>query len=151
MTALTAWRRPRWASAMTRCTPASPRAFRLRKKAVQKAPSSLSPTANPSTSRRPAPHTPAATPRAPAHGLGGPPAVAPGLAVGGVHEDGGEPLAGQGSVPEGADLGIQVSADPADLALADPAVGAQRPDQVVDLAGAHPMQIGLHHHREQRL
>jgi hypothetical protein len=46
---------------MTSCTPASPRAFRLRKKAVQKAPSSLSPTANPRTSRRPSPHTPVAT------------------------------------------------------------------------------------------
>jgi hypothetical protein len=46
---------------------------------------------------------------------------------------------------------IKVSADPADFALADAAVGTKRPHQVVDLAGAHPMQIGLHHHREQRL
>jgi hypothetical protein len=41
--------------------PGQPRAFKLRKKAVQKAPSSESPTANPSTSRRPSPHTPLAT------------------------------------------------------------------------------------------
>ena len=46
---------------MTSCTPASPRAFRLRRNAVQNAPFSLSPTANPRTSRRPSPHTPVAT------------------------------------------------------------------------------------------
>jgi hypothetical protein len=46
---------------MTSCTPASPRAFKLRRNAVQKAPSWLSPTANPRTSRRPSPHTPVAT------------------------------------------------------------------------------------------
>jgi hypothetical protein len=33
----------------------------------------------------------------------------------------------------------------------DAGVGAQRPHQIVDLAGAHPVQIGLHHHGEQRL
>jgi hypothetical protein len=35
--------RPVWASEMTSCTPVSPRAFRLRRNAVQKAPSSESP------------------------------------------------------------------------------------------------------------
>ncbi len=39
----------------------------------------------------------------------------------------------------------------AHLALGDAAVGPDGPDQVVDLAGAHPMQVGLHHHREQPL
>ena len=60
MVAWTAWRSPRWASAMTSCTPASPRAFKLRRNWVQNAPSSLSPTAKPSTSRRPSAHTPVA-------------------------------------------------------------------------------------------
>jgi hypothetical protein len=46
---------------MTSCTPWSPRAFKLRRNWVQNAPSSLSPTAKPSTSRRPSPHTPVAT------------------------------------------------------------------------------------------
>ena len=45
-------------------------------------------------------------------------------------------------VPERADLGVQVGADPAGLALADAAVGTQRPDQVVDLAGRHPVCEG---------
>jgi hypothetical protein len=25
-------------------------------------------------------------------------------------------------------------------------VGAQRPHQIIDVAGAHPVQMGLHHH-----
>jgi hypothetical protein len=85
------------------------------------------------------------------HGLGDHPAVDPGLAVGRIDEHIGEALTGQGSVPEGANLGVQVGADPADLTLADAAVGTERPHQIVDLAGAHPMQIRLHHHGEQRL
>jgi hypothetical protein len=43
---------------------------------------------------------------------------------------------------------VEVGADAADLVLAGAAVGAKRPDQVVDLAGAHAVQVGLHHHRE---
>ena len=53
-------RSPRWASEMTSCTPPSPRAFNDRRNPVQKAPSSLSPTAKPSTSRRPSAATPVA-------------------------------------------------------------------------------------------
>lgn len=52
--------RPSWASLMTSRTPARPRARRLRRKAVQKAPSSLSPTARPRTSRSPLRVTPVA-------------------------------------------------------------------------------------------
>ena len=85
------------------------------------------------------------------HGLGDHPAVDPSLAVGGVHEHIGEALPGQRAVLDGADLAVQVGADPADLALADAAVGPERPDQVVDLAGAHPMQVGLHDDGEQGL
>jgi hypothetical protein len=73
------------------------------------------------------------------HRLGDDPAVDPGLAVGGVHKDVGEALAGQGAVPERRDLAVQVGADPAHLALGDAAVSTQGPDQVVDLAGAHPV------------
>jgi hypothetical protein len=58
---------------------------------------------------------------------------------------------GQRPVPERGDFLVEVSADPADLALADARVGAQGLDQVVDLAGAHAVQVGLHDHREQRL
>src|SRR3712207_8499503 len=38
---------PVWASEMTSCTPPRPRAFRLRRNAVQNAPSSESPTSKP--------------------------------------------------------------------------------------------------------
>jgi hypothetical protein len=51
---------PVWASEMTSCTPPSPRAFRPRRNAVQNAPSSLSPTSKPSTSRLPSAVTPVA-------------------------------------------------------------------------------------------
>ena len=54
-------RSPSWASEMTRRTPARPRARNERRKAVQKVLSSLSPTANPSTSRLPSAVTPVAT------------------------------------------------------------------------------------------
>ena len=52
--------RPVWASLITSWIPASPRAFRPRRNAVQNAPSSLSPTSNPRTSRRPSAVTPVA-------------------------------------------------------------------------------------------
>jgi hypothetical protein len=53
--------RPVCASEMTSWTPCRPRLFRLRRNAVQNAPSSESPTSNPSTSRRPSAATPVAT------------------------------------------------------------------------------------------
>ena len=49
------------------------------------------------------------------------------------------------------DLAVEVGADPGDLELADTARANQRLDQVVDLPGRDPVQIGLHDHREQRL
>ena len=52
--------RPVWASEMTSWTPPSPRAFSERRNAVQNAPSSLSPTSKPRTSRRPSAVTPVA-------------------------------------------------------------------------------------------
>jgi hypothetical protein len=51
---------PVWASEMTSCTPPRPRAFGLRRNAVQNAPSSLSPTASPRPSRQPSARTPVA-------------------------------------------------------------------------------------------
>jgi hypothetical protein len=85
------------------------------------------------------------------HGLGDHTAVDPGLAVGGVQKHVREHLAGQRPIPKRANLGVQVGADAGDLAFADAAVGTKRPHQVVDLAGGDAMQVGLHHHREQRL
>ncbi len=82
-------------------------------------------------------------------GLGDHPPVDPGLAVGGIQEHIREGLLGEAAVAEGADLGIEVDADPAHFGLGDAGVGTQRADQVVDLPRAHPVQIGLHHHREQ--
>jgi len=85
------------------------------------------------------------------HGLGHHAALDPGLAVGGVEEHVGEGLAGEAAVAERGDLDVEIGADPRHLALADTGVGAERFHQVIDLARADPVQIGLHHHREQRL
>jgi len=65
--------------------------------------------------------------------LGNDPAVNSGLAIGGVHEHIRELLAGQRPLGERLDFGVQVGADPRDLALADPAIRAKGSDQVVDL------------------
>ena len=62
--------------------PTEPRALSERRNAVQKAPSSLSPTSQPSTSRPPSAVTQGGDHHRPRHH----PAVHPGLAVGGVHE-----------------------------------------------------------------
>jgi hypothetical protein len=132
---------------MTSCTPPSPRAFKLRRNWVQNAP--VLAVTDGEAEDLAAPVT--ADSGGHDHGLGDDPAVDSGLAVGGVHEDVGEGLAGQRPVPEGRDLGVQISADAADLRLGDAAVRPQSPDEVVNLAGAHPVQIGLHHHREQGL
>ena len=52
---------PRWWSETTSSTPAEPRSRRLWRNSVQKAPSSESPMARPSTSRSPVSATPVAT------------------------------------------------------------------------------------------
>ena len=46
---------------------------------------------------------------------------------------------------------VEVGADPRHLGLGDAAVSTQSLDQVVDLPRRDAVQIGLHHHREQRL
>jgi hypothetical protein len=85
------------------------------------------------------------------HGLGDDPALDAGLAVGGIEEHVGELLLGQAAVTERADFHVEVRADPRHLGLGDAGVRAEGLDQVVDLARRHAVQIGLHHHREQRL
>ena len=139
--------RPAWASEMTSCTPARPRALSERRNAVQNAPSSLSPDVE-------AEHLAVPVRRHPGRdhdGLGHDPVVHPGLAVGGVQEHVRERLAGQAAVAERGDLAVQVRADPRHLRLADPGIGTEGLDQVVDLAGRRAVQIGLHDHGEQRL
>jgi hypothetical protein len=77
------------------------------------------------------------------------PAIDSGLEVGGVHEQVREDGVRQRAGPEHRDVGVQLGADPADLGLGDAGVHAQRPDQVIDLAGGGAMDIGLHDHPEQ--
>jgi hypothetical protein len=56
----------------------------------------------------------------------------------------------EASVAERVKVPVQLGADPADLALGNPAAHAQGLDEVVDLPSADTMHVGLHHHREQR-
>jgi hypothetical protein len=72
------------------------------------------------------------------HRLGDDPAVDPRRAVGGVEEHVGKRGLGQRPVPEGTHFFVEVGADPAHLGLGDAGVGAQRADQIVDLAGGTP-------------
>ncbi len=132
---------------MTSCVPARPRALRV---AQERSPEG----AVLRIADGEAEHLPVAVggyPGGDHHGLGDHPAVDPRLAVGRVEEHVRERLVGQRPVGERTDLGVQIGADPADLTLADAGVGTQRADQVIDLARGDAVQIGLHHHREQRL
>jgi hypothetical protein len=52
---------PVWASELINCAPPGPRVFRVRRNAVQNAPSSEWATARPMTARRPSAATPVAT------------------------------------------------------------------------------------------
>jgi hypothetical protein len=83
--------------------------------------------------------------------MGHGPVVDAGPAIPGVEEH--VPVGGvlQRPVPERGDLGVEILADPAHLGLADTGVRSEGLDQVVDLAGAHAMQMGLHDDREQDL
>jgi hypothetical protein len=85
------------------------------------------------------------------HRLGHHPSVHPRLAVGGIQEDVRVGHLGQGAVPERPNFLVEVRTDAGDLGLGDPGIGAERLDQVVDLAGRDAVQVGLHDHREQRL
>jgi len=81
------------------------------------------------------------------HRLGHDPASGAGLDVGGVEEHVGEFDVVQRPVPERREGHIELSADPGHLGLADPRCCTQRGDEVIDLAGRDPMDVGLHHHR----
>lgn len=69
------------------------------------------------------------------HGLEDDTVTGPRLAVGGIQEHMPERLPSQAPVPERRDLLIEFSADPADFTLADPRIGTQRLNQVIDLSG----------------
>jgi hypothetical protein len=67
-----------------------------------------------------------------------------GFAVGGIEEHIGEGLRGQIPGVEGADLGVEVSADARDLGFGDARLHSQSGHQVVDLAGGGAVHVGLH-------
>ena len=46
---------------------------------------------------------------------------------------------------------VELLADPGHLGLADPRIGAQRDHEVVNAARGDAVDVGLHHHRIQRL
>ena len=139
---------PVWASEMTSCTPARPRAFSERRNAVQNAPSSLSPTAKPSTSRRPS----AAHAGGDHDRLGDHPAVRPGpcsrwrrgtrrgtaCSASERSRNAATSASRSAQIRETSDLEIPVSA-PSALTRSS------------TLRVRDAVQVGLHHHREQRL
>jgi hypothetical protein len=102
MTALTAWRRPRWASGDDQLHPAKP----TRLQAAEE----LGPEGTVlAVADREAEDLAAAVTAHPGghdHRLGDHPAVDPCLAVGRVHEHVREDLAGQGAIPERRDLSV---------------------------------------------
>src|SRR5581483_1024818 len=143
-TAAMAFLSPAWASEMTSCTPARPRVRSDRRKAVQNAPSSLSPTSKPRTSRCPSAATPVATTTA-WETTGDRPGPCSRWRPGTRRGTAGRPGCGR----EGGHLDVQVRADPAHLGPGDLAISAERLDQVIDLAGRGAVQVRLHDHREQ--
>jgi hypothetical protein len=82
------------------------------------------------------------------HGLRHHLVIDPSLAVGRVQKHIREARRGQAAAPERRDLVVELGADPGDFALGDPRRHPQRLDQVIDLAGRHAVQVGLHDHRE---
>ena len=77
------------------------------------------------------------------------PALHPSLHVGGVAEQIGKAHVPEGSGAERFQVLVELSADPAHLGLRHPRGRPERLDQVVDLAGGHPVDIRLHDHGEQ--
>src|SRR5918994_863279 len=82
-------------------------------------------------------------------GSGHDPAVDAALDVGGIGEHVGELDMLEWPVPERVEGAVELGADPRDLALADAGADPEGLHQVIDLAGAHTVDVGLHHHREQ--
>jgi len=79
------------------------------------------------------------------------PVIDPGLAVGGVEKDIREPLIGQRPVAKRPHLGVQIRADPRNLALGDARIRTKGLDQIIDLASGGAVQVSLHHHCKQAL
>lgn len=73
------------------------------------------------------------------------------MQVGRIEIDIGELGVVQAAGAEGSDDLVQSAADTRDLGLGDARVDAQRGNQVIDSAGRHAGDVGLHHHRVQRL
>src|SRR3954452_2160254 len=143
--------RPACWSEITSRTPPSPRFFRSVRKARQNTSSSLSPTSRPHHDRDLAAAVggdPGRDHDGHRHDLGG--GVAD-VEVGGVEVDIRERGVVQPPLAEGGDDLVEAGADPGHLRLGDPRVDAQRGDQVVDAAGRDAADVGLHHHRIQRL
>jgi hypothetical protein len=84
------------------------------------------------------------------HGLADHPPTQAHLAVRRVEEQVREGGVVERSLPPGGDLSVELRADAGHLRLGDPGSDAQRGDQVVDLAGGHPVHVGLADHRVQR-
>jgi hypothetical protein len=84
-------------------------------------------------------------------GFGHHPGAFVGFDVGGVEEHVGELDVVQGPVAELGHHHVELAADAAHLTFGDPRLDPQGLDQVVDLAGRHSVDVGLHDHRPQRL
>ncbi len=82
-------------------------------------------------------------------GLGHDRAAVVGLDIGGVEEEVREADMVEASLAEGAHDRIELGADPRHFALADPGLDAQGGDEVIDLARADPVDVGLHDDRPQ--
>src|SRR3954451_10337776 len=135
---------PAWASEMASWTPTSPRATRPRRKSVQNASVSASPTSIERISRRPDSCTPCAITSALVDHAA---AVAPLLDLG--VEEQIRVGALQRARAERLDVLVEQRADPAHLAAAD--TQAQALDQLVDAARRHAAHVSLLDHRQQRL
>src|SRR3954452_20454284 len=143
--------RPACWSEITSRTPPSPRFFRSVRKARQNTSSSLSPTSRPHHDRDLAAAVggdPGRDHDGHRHDLGG--GVAD-VEVGGVEVDIRERGVVQPPLAEGGEDLVEAGADPGRLRLGEAGVDAQRGDQVVDRAGRHAADVGLHHHRIQGL
>ena len=137
---------PVWASEMTSCTPASPRAFRLRRNAVQNAPSS----AGDDVHAEDLPLPVGVDPGRDHHCDGDHPAALADLLGQRVHPHIGVGAGVQRPGAERLDLRVQHLGHPGHLRLGDPG-DAERLDQLVHPPGRDPEQVAGGDHADQRL
>jgi hypothetical protein len=97
------------------------------------------------------PKTVLGDPRGDHHGAGDDLMPDAGLEIGGIQIDVGEAGVVQRPGAERRQGLVQVGADPRDLGLGDSGVGSEGFDQVIDGAGGHAVDIGLHDDRVQSL